>query len=509
MIFQALNNNLLFEVTSLVCAHSNFQRLFMFVLYVTQEAMLSLSQKLACSRSLAQCLTPCRPSPPRSSVLASCCRSLTTMKTSSLYIRGKEARNRRALVLPHLEIDKIVNDIPTIQKTLEARNIQLDISLLNTKLPSLRIVKNELKRVQMEIMQLSRNLSDDWKDESQAATGKTDSEMKSELQTHYITEREVKQSLYVKEEEIVPMILQIPNFIRTPTDAVTSLSVEYGTKPKFAFHPESHVDIGGTDLVFRDHPRLCYLKGKLAQLELALCNYFSERMKDVQLEPISGSDWVVDTVVEGCGTNPNNLDHTLAIESKEHSGGHHLHLVGGSSLESFAAYFTRRQVRTIPASYCTLGRFYRSHCDALLPGLFSLTQSTRASVFSACNQEQLEPAFEALLTQIRQWYEELQLPFRMVLVEPPQLGFIESLRVSIEVWSPAQDSFVPCGFLTMHDDFISRRLIMARGTKASDAEFTHTLYGCVADIHCLIACFMENGQKKDKTFDVPAIVQCF
>ncbi|XP_002413428.4 serine--tRNA synthetase-like protein Slimp [Ixodes scapularis] len=456
-----------------------------------------LSQNLLRSRALWSAQVA-------SAQLAALSRALTTMKTSSLYIRGKEARNRRALVLPHLEIDKLVNDIPTIRRTLEARNIPLDISLLSTQLPSLRIVKNEFNRVQMAIMEITRILSDH---RLLSASEKPESELRAELSSHYTTEREVKQSMYAKEEDVVPTILRIPNFIRAPTDNVSSLFKEYGNRPKFAFSPASHVDIGGSDIVFRDHPRLCYLKADPALLELSLIRYFDQKLSGLAgFEPVSSPDWVVDTVVEGCGKNPMDLDHTLVIESKEHNGGHQHHLVGSASFESFAAYMTRRQVGKLPACYYSLGRFYAAHCDALLPGLYSLAQSERASVFAACKESELENTFEELLVELLQWYKELKIPFRLRLVEPVQLRFIESLRVDIEVWSPALDSYVPCGWFSLHGDFVSRRLIMVHGAGASDVKFAHTLFGCVANIHCLAASIMENGQTKDCCFSFPAVL---
>lgn len=428
------------------------------------------------------------------------------MRTSALYIRGKQARDRRALLLPYIEIDKIVNDLPALQKTLQLREIDLDIMSLSEKLPSLRIVKNELKRVQMEIMQVTRTLSNYWKANNENSGLPSESELKTDLQTHYVTEREVKQSMYAKEEEVIPIILQLPNFVRPPSDAIKSLCAEYGDRTKLPFPAASHVDVGGADIILRHEPRLCYLKGAPALLHLQLCRFFSERLPTVGSTPLNGPDWVVDAVVEGCGTHPNDLDSTMAIESKEHSGGHHMHLVGSSALESFAAYLTRRQPKDIPAKFHTVGRRYIATCDALLPGLFSLAQSTKAAAFVACRREELMPAFEKLLMAVKCWYQELELPFRLVLAEPPDLGFIESLRVSIEIWSPAQNRYIPCGFLSLHDDFVSRRLIMLSGAKATDAEFLHTAYACVANVHALVACIMENTQLEKNGFTFPAAV---
>ncbi|KAL1436878.1 hypothetical protein MTO96_049274 [Rhipicephalus appendiculatus] len=431
-------------------------------------------------------------------------RAMTDMRTSALYIRGKEARNRRALLLPYIEIDKIINDLPALQKTLQLRNINLDISTLSTKLPSYRIVKNELKRVQVEIVQLTRALADSWKTNSGEQS--SESELKAQLQTHYVTEREVKQSLYAKEEEIVPLLLRLPNFVQAPSETIKSQCAEYSSQP-FPLHPTSHVDVGGADIILRHEPRLCYLKGKPALLHLQLCRFFSERLLALGSTPMSGPDWVVDTVLEGCGTDPNNLDHTMAIENKEHSGGHHMHLVGSSALESFAGYLTRRQPKDVPVSLHTVGRRYIAKCDARLPGLFSLTQSTKVAAFVACRRRQLMPAFEKLLMAVKQWYQELEVPFRLVLAAPPELSFIESLHVSIEVWSSAQSRYIPSGFLSVHDDFVSRRLIMVSGTKASDAEFLHTAYACITNVHALVACIMENRQSREREFTFPAALK--
>lgn len=423
------------------------------------------------------------------------------MKTSSLFIRGKDARDRRSLVLPHLEIDKILSDVPAIQSTLHARNIDLDISQVTTKLPSLRIVKNELKRVQLSILELARKL-DAWEGGGNDDKAKKDAEIKSQLDTYYTTEREVKQSLYAKEEEIVPVLLKIPNFIRTPSEKVLALCKEYGTKPQRDFEPASHTDIGAKDFIWRTHPRLCYLKDQPALLELGITKYFTRKLQAVGVVPLSGPDIVVDTIVEGCGRNPNNLDCTIAMESKLHSGGHHFHLVGASALETFAAYFTRRLVKDLPLKYYAVGRLYVPESNALLPGLLSLTQSSRITYFCACEADAMG-AFEEMLQNVKVWYEELDIPIKLTIVQPPDLDFIDSMEVSIDVWCESLNAYVSCGFLSLQDDFVSRRLIMAHGDRRDESDFIHTLFGSIVNIHSLVACIMENRQKKDKSFTIP------
>lgn len=83
---------------------------------------------------------------------------------------------------------------------------------------------------------------------------------------------------------------------------------------------------------------------------------------------------MIDTIVEGTATGNN-----IVIEGHD-SGGHRMHLAGGSSLEAFCAQLMRREISVATMKqYCT-ARFYRE--GNIEGGLYTLSQSTRVTAFT-------------------------------------------------------------------------------------------------------------------------------
>lgn len=62
-------------------------------------------------------------------------------------------------------------------------------------------------------------------------------------------------------------------------------------------------------------------------------------------------------------------------------------------------------------------------------------------VIIAGSSEEVLSDVEELLTLLTELYTELDLPFRMRFVGPPDLSFVEQLRVDLEVWSPAEETW--------------------------------------------------------------------
>lgn len=112
----------------------------------------------------------------------------------------------------------------------------------------------------------------------------------------------------------------------------------------------------------------------ISGLEQKICSLFVDKLDASGRIPVSGPDFVLDTIVEGAAT-----DNNIVIEGQD-SGGHRMHLTGGSSLEAFCAQLMRREISVgTMRQYCT-ARFYRE--GSIEGGLYTLSQSTRVTAFT-------------------------------------------------------------------------------------------------------------------------------
>lgn len=187
-------------------------------------------------------------------------------------------------------------------------------------------------------------------------------------------QKTVKKEFYKVDSICAPLLLQTPNAILTKNiEPITSLCQTYIAPRDFAFVPKSHVELGGPNLQFMNQT-LCYLLEDLAGLEQRICDVFIDKLDQTERIPVSGPDFVVDTIVEGAAT-----DNNIIVEDQE-NGGHQMHLTGGSSLEAFCAQFVRLDMCTELMRQYACARFYRE--GSVDGGLYTLSQSTRVSAFT-------------------------------------------------------------------------------------------------------------------------------
>lgn len=83
---------------------------------------------------------------------------------------------------------------------------------------------------------------------------------------------------------------------------------------------------------------------------------------------------------------------------------------------------------------------------------------------SGSDREVLDEVHE-LLRLLIEVYEYLEIPFRLRLAEPPELSFVEQLRVDLEVWSPFEKTWKQVAHVASHGQFIASRLTMVRNSR--------------------------------------------
>ncbi|XP_022700462.1 uncharacterized protein LOC111266882 isoform X2 [Varroa jacobsoni] len=407
--------------------------------------------------------------------------TVDVLANTALYLRGKAASTKRAIVLPHFDLIKIVNNIPEIEHHMRLRGQHLDLSPLRDVARSYTVIRKELVRLEKEISRLTAQRKK-----------KRDEILEAQIKQLSEVQKNVKKDFYKIDAICAPLLLQIPN---TPLckdiKPVARLCRTYVPPKEFSFKPKNHVELGGSKLQFMNQT-LCYLLEDLAGLEQKICSLFVESLDASGRIPVSGADFVLDTVVEGAATGNN-----IVVEEQD-SGGHRMHLTGGSSLEAFCAQLMRREISvSTMRQYCS-ARFYRE--GSVEGGLYTLSQSTRVTAFTGSRKEVLSDV-EDLLTLLAQLYMDLDVPFRMRLVGPPHLSFVEQLRIDLDVWSPAAREWKVVAHVASHGQFLSSRLHMV-----SAKEPMFTMFAVCADAQRIIALLLENHQNEDGSYTLPGIL---
>jgi len=104
--------------------------------------------------------------------------------------------------------------------------------------------------------------------------------------------------------------------------------------------------------------------------------------------------------------------------------------------------------------------------------------------------------------------QQLDLPYRVSMLNTSELGFASAKSYDIEVWAPGCGEWLEVSSCSNCTDFQARRAnIRYRPTPDSKPQFVHTLNGSGLALPRIMIAVMENYQNKDGSINVPEVLQ--
>lgn len=417
--------------------------------------------------------------------------------TSSLYITGDKTSESCAVLTPYVELDARFKNVDKLMKNLSSRGINIDVKQLQAswdKFQTLRNYKLELEKVRLStnakiksaLAQSSRNL-DELKLEGMQIKDKI---------------RIASKELWDVEKIAVIGGLSLPNDINpeTPDGGSEKIVHMFKQQPVTDNNVPSHVEIASRLGLLEYYDSSYYfLKDDAAHFEMGISYLFMDRFREIGFVAMSNSDFGRSVVVEGVGLDPHDATSvfTLEKESDLKDAISRLHLVGGASLVSFAAYHTKTITNTknLPLRYVTMGRHYNPDDNKGLHGLFSTWQSSAVESFVVTSdKDRAMEEFNSCLKETISLYESLGFHFRVEYLPPKSLRRWESLRASFQMFSRNMNQYIEVGSLSLCDDYISRRLLMCCETPnkvGQPLEFTHVVSGTLVSVPRILGCVLE------------------
>jgi seryl-tRNA synthetase len=141
-------------------------------------------------------------------------------------------------------------------------------------------------------------------------------------------------------------------------------------------------------------------------------------------------------------------------------------------------------------------------------GIFRVHQFEKVEQFIYCKQENSTEEHENMLKLTEKFYQNLGLPYRVVLLCSADVGKVAAKTYDIEAWFPAQGAFreiVSCSNCT---DFQARRLSIRYRDKADeDTQLVHTLNSTLVATERTIVALVENYQTSDGEITIPPVLR--
>ncbi len=165
----------------------------------------------------------------------------------------------------------------------------------------------------------------------------------------------------------------------------------------------------------------------------------------------------------------------------------------------------------LPKRYAGVSPCFRKEAGAHgrdTKGIFRVHQFEKVELFVFSSPEDSWREHEQMLEHVKEFYQILEIPFRVMLLSSGDMGKVASKTYDIEAWLPGQQEFrevVSCSNCT---DYQSRNLgIKFRNKPHEDSHFVHTLNSTLVATERTLVAIMENNQLDDGSIAVPKALQ--
>lgn len=245
--------------------------------------------------------------------------------------------------------------------------------------------------------------------------------------------------------------------------------------------------------------------GPLARLQRALINYFINKATEQGYTELQVPYFVNEDSARGTGQIPDKEDMMYEIPRDE--------FFTIPTAEVPVTNFHRDEIlknEDLPLYYVAYTPCWRREAGSYgkdVRGLNRLHQFDKVELVKMVHPETAYDELESLRKYAESLLEELNIPYRTLLMCTGDMGFTQSKKYDLEVWSPGQRRWLEVSSCSNFGSFQARRMMLRHRTKNGDTEILHTLNGSGLALPRVVAAILEIYQQKDESIKVPEVLQ--
>lgn len=283
----------------------------------------------------------------------------------------------------------------------------------------------------------------------------------------------------------------------------------WGT-PAVIAAPKDHVELG-TKLGILDMDRAAKISGARfsvlkalgAKLERALINFMTDRQSAAGWTEVMVPYLVLPSAMFGTGQLPKFEQDLFKTTRGEDT----LYLIPTAEVPVTNLY--REEIlpaEQLPVRHCAFTPCFRSEAGSYgkdTKGIIRLHQFHKVELVAFATPESAEAELEHLTTCAEAILEELELPYRRMLLCTGDMGFGSRKTYDLEVWLPSQNTYREISSCSWFGDFQARRANIRFRPKDGKPQFLHTLNGSGLALSRTWVAILENGQQPDGSVKIP------
>lgn len=403
-----------------------------------------------------------------------------------------------------LSIHYIREHAGLVEKTAALKNRKIDIQ----KILSLDEQHRTLQAEIQELRQQRNKLAKGGNTPEVVEEGK---QLKKELKEKEDQERELNQELNM-------LLLTVPN---VPYDEVPEGKGEEdnqelrteGTIREFTFEPKSHIDLinslGLADLErgskisgFRGY----FLKDKLALLHMAVLWYTFQKLSQKGYTPLIAPALVKDFTLFGNGQFPWGKEEVYHLEKDD------VYLAGTAEVP-VTAYYSNEILseEDLPKKFVALSPCFRREAGSYgkdTKGLYRVHEFWKIEqvVIGPADDQRARELHEELQANTESILNDLELPYRVLLMCTGDMGEPQAKKYDTEVWMPYRKGYGEIASNSIMTDFQARRLNIRYRTKSGETKFAYTLNDTAVPSPRILIAILENYQQADGSISIPKVL---
>jgi seryl-tRNA synthetase len=320
------------------------------------------------------------------------------------------------------------------------------------------------------------------------------------------------------DREVNNLLKALPNLIdesvpigRDESDNVVVRS--WGEPKPLQIKPKDHITLGHLlDIIDIDRAakvagsRFYYLKNNLVRLNYALISYALDFLKQKGFTLLQPPYMLRREAMEGAIILSDFEDVIYKIEGED------LYLIGTAEHAIAAMHMGEiLDGSTLPLRYGGISPCFRKEAGAHgrdTKGIFRVHQFEKVEQFVFSKPEDSWREHEMLIRNAEEFFQSLEIPYRVVLLCSGDLGKTSAKTYDLEAWFPAQNTYREVVSCSNCLDYQARRLRIKYRDKPNEvSKFVHTLNSTLVATERTLIAIMENHQNEDNTINIPKVLR--
>ena len=404
-------------------------------------------------------------------------------------------------------IKDIRKDLKSFEEHLKKRFVNVDIDEIKKLDENNRELIQKKETLEQEKKEISKS-----KDQNLFKRSK---EISSEIDNYSKEQTEIKNKL----ENILSSIPNVPHSdVPIGKDENENLEVSKSGKiPEFDFKPKSHFDLGEKlgmldfDLATKTTgARFVFVKDKLALMERAITNFMLDtHIHKNSYQEISPPLMASANTMYGTGQLPKFENDQFELKMEE--GSDRKFLI--PTAEVILTNIVKNQIvdkANLPMRLVAATPCFRKEAGSYgkdTKGMIRQHQFYKVEMVSIVENQNCLEELERMTNCATDILDQLELPYRKVILCTGDMGFSAEKTYDIEVWLPSENKYREISSCSSCSTFQANRMKSRYKNDNKETLFVGTLNGSGLAVGRTMIAIMENYQQKDGSIEIPKVLR--